>query len=295
MAGSAVQTLVLIFEQFVTKVGDDDGKFAQMLADLKATLGTEETEIEGVAARVATLESAAPVDLSAILSRLDADEASIKALQDAPPVPVDLTALTTRVQALEDRNAADDAAAGTLNPPPPPPPVLGLSPTTLADAEVGQPYSATITASGGVSPYAFSIASGSLPDGLSMAPGGLISGTPTAAGTSSVSIQAHDANNVLVSADYTVVVDPIPAPVPITVEPTAVSGTSGTPITGAFSASGGSAPFTFAIDVTPDGVSVAEDGTVSGTPTTGGGTTSIVTATDSTGATGSATVSWSIG
>lgn len=51
--------------------------------------------------------------------------------------------------------------------------------------EVGIPYTTSLTAAGGVTPYAWSIAAGSLPAGLSISPTtGVISGTPTAPGTS---------------------------------------------------------------------------------------------------------------
>ena len=53
-------------------------------------------------------------------------------------------------------------------------------------------YNATLTASGGVSPYTWSVISGTLPQGLTLSSGGVLSGTPTAAGSSTVTIQVTD-------------------------------------------------------------------------------------------------------
>jgi putative Ig domain-containing protein len=52
----------------------------------------------------------------------------------------------------------------------------------LGSAEVGNPYSASLTATGGAGTYAWSPASGTLPPGLSLKVSGQISGTPAATG-----------------------------------------------------------------------------------------------------------------
>ena len=45
-------------------------------------------------------------------------------------------------------------------------------------------YSSSLVASGGITPYTWALASGTLPAGLTLSSSGVISGTPTAAGTS---------------------------------------------------------------------------------------------------------------
>lgn len=65
----------------------------------------------------------------------------------------------------------------------------------LPSGVVGTPYSQTLMASGGTPPYTWSILTGSLPGGLSLTPStGVISGTPTAAGTFSFTAQVTDAD-----------------------------------------------------------------------------------------------------
>lgn len=55
---------------------------------------------------------------------------------------------------------------------------LTISTNSLANGSVGTAYNKALAATGGVSPYAWSIASGSLPEGLGLSPAGVISGTP---------------------------------------------------------------------------------------------------------------------
>src|SRR5262249_10843973 len=66
---------------------------------------------------------------------------------------------------------------------------LTITTTALPGARVGVAYSATLTATGGTPPYTWSIASGTLPAGLTLTSAGVISGTPTAIGTSSFTVK----------------------------------------------------------------------------------------------------------
>ncbi|WP_456600670.1 Ig domain-containing protein, partial [Blastococcus sp. SYSU DS0616] len=65
--------------------------------------------------------------------------------------------------------------------------------TSLTAAEQGTPYAASLTATGGVEPFTWSVIDGALPAGLTLAAGtGRIEGTPTAFGTSSFTVEAVD-------------------------------------------------------------------------------------------------------
>lgn len=71
---------------------------------------------------------------------------------------------------------------------------LQASSAPFHSGEVGLAYGAVnLTATGGVSPYTWSVSSGQLPGGLALA-GGSVSGTPTAAGNFSFTIQVTDAH-----------------------------------------------------------------------------------------------------
>jgi hypothetical protein len=55
-------------------------------------------------------------------------------------------------------------------------------------------YSQTLTASGGAAPYTFTVTGGALPPGLTLAASGLLSGTPTTAGTFTFTVRGTDVN-----------------------------------------------------------------------------------------------------
>jgi len=73
---------------------------------------------------------------------------------------------------------------------------LTITTTSLPNGTVGAPYSQTLAASGGTTPYTWSIASGTLPAGLLLSSAGVISGTPTAAsGPTFITFQVSDSTS----------------------------------------------------------------------------------------------------
>ncbi len=62
----------------------------------------------------------------------------------------------------------------------------------LPDGTVASVYSTALSASGGTAPYTWALASGTLPPGLSLSSGGLISGTPTTPGAYSITARVTD-------------------------------------------------------------------------------------------------------
>jgi hypothetical protein len=81
---------------------------------------------------------------------------------------------------------------------------------SLRNGTVGQAYGQQLTASGGTAPYTFTFetifGSDFLPAGLSAAPTGLISGTPTMTGSYAFSAVAHDAAGHTYRAQYSITV-----------------------------------------------------------------------------------------
>lgn len=82
----------------------------------------------------------------------------------------------------------------------PPPPTLSLACPTGA-ATVGTPYSGALVVSGGTAPYTFALTSGPLPPGLSLNTStGMISGTPTTAGSYPYAVKVTDSSGVVATA-----------------------------------------------------------------------------------------------
>jgi len=77
---------------------------------------------------------------------------------------------------------------------------LAVTTTSLPGGQVGAAYSQTLAAAGGTAPYTWSVASGSLPAGLSLSTAGVISGTLTARGSSSFTVQAADSSTPQMTA-----------------------------------------------------------------------------------------------
>ena len=73
-------------------------------------------------------------------------------------------------------------------------PPLSITTSTLPGGVVQTVYSETLQASGGKTPYAWTVLSGQLPAGLVLSgTTGTISGTPTTAGSASFTVSVHDA------------------------------------------------------------------------------------------------------
>lgn len=92
--------------------------------------------------------------------------------------------------------------------------------SSLGGGIVGVPYSATLSATGGTPPYAWSVISGSLPAGLTLgASTGAISGTPTAAERAGFSVLAADAGNPAQTALKTLAITVAAPPTGVSIWP----------------------------------------------------------------------------
>jgi Putative Ig domain len=92
-------------------------------------------------------------------------------------------------------------------------PPLVVTTSTVPQGVINVPYSVTLSATGGAPPYAWNVASGSVPPGLTLNRAGVLSGTPTDAGTSSFKVQASDSETppATATASLSIVITPPPA------------------------------------------------------------------------------------
>lgn len=85
-----------------------------------------------------------------------------------------------------------------------------ITTTSLTAGTTGTAYNATLKVGSGTAPYSWSVSSGSLPAGLSLSSAGVISGTPTAAGTPSFSVKVTDSNGLTDTQALSLVINAAP-------------------------------------------------------------------------------------
>ncbi len=115
------------------------------------------------------------------------------------PTPAPPTGLSAEVLVVPDASIASPAPAL---------PPLTLAPASGA-AQAGVPYSSAVVASGGSSPFFYSIVNGSLPPGLTLdSSSGAITGTPTTPGTFNFTARVTDARRQSAEADCSIMLPP---------------------------------------------------------------------------------------
>ena len=157
-------------------------------------------------------------------------------------------------------------------------PALNINTNALPRGKVGNPYSKTVVAIGGIKPYTWSVSDGSLPPGLALDPvTGIVSGTPTSAGTYSVAIQVTDANAQATSTAYTLKITSLS----ITTA-TLPKGVVGAAYTKNLAATGGTTPYSWSLisGNLPPGLALDTSGALTGTPTAAGAFTFTVQVSD---------------
>jgi uncharacterized protein (TIGR03437 family) len=171
----------------------------------------------------------------------------------------------------------------TVNPP------LTLTPATLKSGQTGTPYSVVFIGAGGSGTYSSYTFTGNAIPGLNFS-GSTLSGTPTQAGNYQFTVTVKDSLGYTATNPYTLSIGS-----PVTVTPgTIPSGQVGVTYGQVFTASGGNGgPYTWSVSPNnPFGLSLTpapQTATLGGSPTSSGTAQITVTATDSTGASGSAT------
>jgi hypothetical protein len=119
----------------------------------------------------------------------------------SPPTPNSVTITATSVE--NPSSSGSDTftiTGGTAG-------LLTVQAFSLPQGTVGAAYpSTTLQATGGVSPYAWFVDSGSLPAGLSLSSAGVLSGTPTAAATFGFDVTVQDSTQAIASSPESVTV-----------------------------------------------------------------------------------------
>jgi hypothetical protein len=193
------------------------------------------------------------------------------------------------------KTPSDDRFVINVNPGAPKPTITTAS---LPDANINQAYTSPPLAASGAPVNSWSLASGSLPAGLTLAPNGVISGTPTQSGLFGLTVQANATGasdthqlSLFVLAPLTIqtLLDKTPPTTGLTAKRLVNQ-----PLATGVKAVGGRGPFTFSAEgEMPPGIALdPATGKISGAGTTAGEYEFTITLTDATGA--KASVPWNI-
>ena len=161
---------------------------------------------------------------------------------------------------------------------------LSVATSSLPNATAGSNYSQGLLAVGGIAPYSWSLASGSLPGGLTISASGSLSGTPTSSGTFSFAVQCSD-NSLptpqTASASLTLTVDSA-SPMSFG-DTTLATATEGNYYYQQISVTGGVNPYSFSLSSgsLPVGMALDSYGNLDGYPASFGTFNFTVQATDS--------------
>ena len=148
------------------------------------------------------------------------------------------------------------------------PPLEILTDTILPDGIVGEPYSETLLVQGGVGNYSWSVVSGSLPAGLALSSGGLISGTPDTATAGAVMRIEVTSGAAADTASFRLTVLPAAANLRILTNSTLPEGTVGRQYVATLEASGGVGQYQWAVvsGTLPAGLTLGATGNITGAP-----------------------------
>jgi hypothetical protein len=167
---------------------------------------------------------------------------------------------------------------------------INVTPSTMPVPVQGVPYSVTFVGSDGVAPYQFLVSTGMLPPGLSLSAGGSLTGTPTTDAAYSFTITVSDflGRELDLTAAGTVTGGLVITPPPGLIV--------NMPYSGQVQVTGGTGPYTFAINsgVLPPGMALSASGMLTGTPTTPGTYALVIQVTDANGLSSALTLNISV-
>jgi hypothetical protein len=248
---------------------------------LTVAMGLPQTGVVGVpfSESLTALGGTPPYTWSLVSGSLPAGlSLSTSGVISGTPTAAGTSSFTAQVadSSLPPQTATDSGLSITVLTP------LAVTTSTLPGGQVGTAYSQTLAATGGTTPYTWSVVSGSLPAGLSLSTSGVISGTPTAAGPSSFTVQVADSSRPQMTATASLSIT-VGAPLAVTTS-ILPAATLGTAYSATLAATGGTTPYTWSVvsGSLPPGLSLAgSTGVISGTPVLAGAFAFTVQAADS--------------
>lgn len=163
---------------------------------------------------------------------------------------------------------------------------LAFTSNTMPSGSVGRAYSQVLPVTGGTPPYTATVTGGSLPPGLALSSVGVLSGTPSSAGSFTFTVKVTDSSAPAQSVTQTLTMAVNSLFITTTALP---SGITGVPYNAAISTTGGTLPLTFsaATGAFPPGLTIQQpaanssSGALSGSPTLAGHYTFTESVTDS--------------
>lgn len=147
---------------------------------------------------------------------------------------------------------------------------LVIETDTLPAGTEGVEYSATLSATGGSGPVAWSVIGGALPSGISLSTDGALTGTPTETGTFPFTVEA-DGGGQTVGRELIIEIGEEILP-PVVTTSSLADGTVGDAYAAQLEASRGDGSYAWALidGALPDGLSLDGDGAIEGTPSAAG-------------------------
>jgi hypothetical protein len=180
---------------------------------------------------------------------------------------------------------------------------ISIDNQSVPPGTIGQAYSQTLTATmitatdpragNPATDVTWSLASGALPEGVTLSPQGALAGTPTTEGSYQFVVQAQRDAKQVDTETLTIVVR-----TPVVVSPLSATWAGrhgsevGVAIDASLSATGGTGTYAWALGggTLPTGLTLGADGTITGTPSTSGKFSFVAQATDTEGRTATLTV-----
>jgi len=163
------------------------------------TVSDATTVVVSVTPATATVPSTGTKQFSALVSNTpnvavtwsaSAGTISSAGLYQAPKVTVTTNATVTATSQADTTKSGTSSVTLTAASTSP----LSITTSSLSAAMAGTSYSSTVSASGGTSPYSWSVASGTLPTGFSLQSSGSLSGTTTQTGPFSFTVSVADSS-----------------------------------------------------------------------------------------------------